>query len=66
MTNKKSFFKHSKGGAGTGSVIYCLGLIGAGVYFIQNANTFTEGILGVLKAIVWPAILVYKALEALL
>lgn len=40
--------------------IYGLGLIGAAVYFIRHANTFWAGALGLLKAIVWPAILVYK------
>ncbi|PCJ67796.1 MAG: hypothetical protein COA58_01270 [Bacteroidetes bacterium] len=42
------------------SCIYGLGMIGAAVYFISMANGFAEGTLGVLKAIVWPAILVYK------
>lgn len=49
----------------TSSVIYGLGFIGALVYYIQNADTFWMGVLGVLKAIVWPALLIYKALEAL-
>jgi hypothetical protein len=43
--------------------IYGLGVLGAAVYFIQNSNGFWMGVLGVLKAIVWPAVLVYKALE---
>jgi hypothetical protein len=43
--------------------IYGLGFIGAVVYFIQHAPTFGAGVLGVLKALVWPAILVYKLLE---
>ena len=46
-------------GAGSG-VIYGLGLIGAAIYFIQQATTFGEGVLGILKAIVWPAFLIYK------
>jgi len=47
------------------SGIYGLGLIGALVYYIQQADTFAMGLLGVLKALVWPAILVYKTLEFL-
>ena len=47
------------------SVIYGLGFIGALIYFIQHANSFGTGCLGFLKAIVWPAILVYKSLEFL-
>jgi len=42
--------------------IYFLGFIGAVVYYIQQANGFWQVILGILKAIVWPAFLVYKLL----
>ena len=47
------------------SVVYGLGFIGTLVYFIQHASSFWIGILGLLKAVVWPAILVYKLLEYL-
>lgn len=43
--------------------VYGLGLIGALVYFIQHATSFWIGILGILKAIVWPAFLVYRVFE---
>lgn len=52
------------GGSSTGA-IYFLGFVGAVVYYIQNADTFGAGILGFLKALVWPAMLIYKALELL-
>ena len=42
--------------------IYFFGFVGAVIYYIQQAGGFWEGVLGVLKAIVWPAILVYKLL----
>jgi hypothetical protein len=45
--------------------VYGLGFIGAAVYFIQHATTFGMGVLGLLKAMVWPAFVVYKALEIL-
>ncbi len=48
-----------------GSAVYAMGLIGAAVYFIQHAHTFGMGLLGILKAIIWPALLVYKAFELL-
>jgi hypothetical protein len=51
------------GGAGGGNAVYGLGFVGALVYFLQHATTFWMGILGILKAIVWPALLVYKVLE---
>jgi hypothetical protein len=55
---------HGAHGAGGGAV-YGIGLIGALVYFLQNAANFQEGVFGVLKAIVWPALLVYQALKGL-
>ncbi len=45
--------------------IYGLGFIGALIYFIQHATTIWIGVLGFFKAIVWPAMLVYKLLELL-
>lgn len=45
--------------------VYGVGLIGAAVYFISQATTFWMGVLGLLKAMVWPAFLVYQAFEFL-
>ncbi len=45
-----------------GGALYGLGFIGALVYFIQHADGFVGGVVGILKAIVWPALLVYKLL----
>jgi len=47
------------------SAVYGLGLIGSAVYFISTATGFWMGLLGVLKAIVWPAFLVFDAFKAL-
>jgi hypothetical protein len=47
------------------SAIYGIAFIGALIYFIKNATSFWMGCLGLLKAIAWPAILVYKLLEFL-
>ncbi|MCK5241876.1 hypothetical protein KAR34_05430 [bacterium] len=44
---------------------YFLGCIGAAIYFIQHAHSFWGGILGILKALVWPAILIYQIFLAL-
>lgn len=51
-------------GAGMGG-FYFLGLVGAAVYYIRAADSFGEGLVGFLKALVWPAFLVYEALRAL-
>jgi hypothetical protein len=48
---------------GSSGAVYGLGFVGAAVYFIGHATSFWVGVLGVLKAIVWPAFVVYKALE---
>lgn len=53
---------HKRGHSSFGGGAYGLGFIGAAIYFIQHAPTFWIGVLGVLKAIVWPAILVYHLL----
>lgn len=46
--------------------LYGLGFIGAAVYYISTATSFGMGVLGFLKALVWPAFLVYYAFQALL
>lgn len=50
---------------GPSNTVYGLGFIGAAVYYISIASGFWMGVLGFLKAIVWPAFLVYEALNAL-
>jgi hypothetical protein len=50
---------------GGSQAVYGLGLIGAWVYYIGHATTFWIGVLGFLKGIVWPAMLVYEALKYL-
>jgi len=49
----------------SGNAVYGFGLIGALIYFISHATTFWMGALGILKALVWPAFLVYEALKYL-
>ena len=45
--------------------VYGLGLIGAWIYYLSHATTFWIGVLGILKGIVWPAMLVYEAMKYL-
>ena len=57
----KPYIKDScKGGCG-----YFLGFVGAAVYYISTATGFWNGVLGVIKAIVWPAFLVFEVLKFL-
>jgi hypothetical protein len=51
-------------GAGKcGGCAYGLGVIGAAVYYISVAGGFWVGVLGVLKALVWPAFLIFELLK---
>jgi hypothetical protein len=50
---------------GSGGAVYGLGFIGACVYYISKGETPQEKAVGFLKAIVWPAFLVYEILEYL-
>lgn len=56
----KKMYNHAGGGA-----VYGLGFIGAVIYYLQHAANFSEGVMGFLKAIVWPAVLIYKVLGLL-
>lgn len=47
------------------SAIYGMAFIGALIYFMQHATTFWGGVVGFGKALIWPAVLVYKLLEFL-
>ena len=47
------------------SAVYGLGLVGAAIYFISASTGFWMGVVGVLKALVWPAFLVYEAFKHL-
>jgi hypothetical protein len=58
---KPNYTNNASGGA-----VYGLGMIGAAIYFISHSTGFWMGALGLLKAIVWPAFMVYEAFKALL
>lgn len=51
--------------AASGGAVYGLGFIGAAIYYISISTGFWMGVLGFLKALVWPAFLVYQVLKAL-
>ena len=55
----------TSGSGGGGSPVYPLGFIGAVVWNWQQATTPRDRALAVLKAMVWPAFLVYAAFRAL-
>ncbi len=60
MTNREQGISNGMFGG-----IYGMAFLGALVYFIQHATSFWLGVLGLFKAIFWPALLLYKLLEYL-
>jgi hypothetical protein len=59
----KDNHKHRHGGHG--DALYGLGVIGAMFYFLQSASGFNEVVIGICKAVFWPAILMFKLLTYL-
>lgn len=47
------------------NAFYCVGFFGAAVYFVQNSAGFWGFILALIKAAIWPAYVVHRALELL-
>lgn len=61
MTERKKTINCGPAGGG----IYGLAFIGSAVYYLGQASSFISGLIGFLKALVWPAFLVYEALKYL-
>lgn len=52
-------------GKGSSGAIYGLGFLGAAIYYVSTAGSFGAGVVGVLKAIVWPGFLIYELFKYL-
>jgi hypothetical protein len=50
--------------AANANSVYGMGFLGALLYFISTATTFWIGVLGIGKAIFWPAMLVFALLKS--
>lgn len=48
-----------------GNTVYGMGMIGALVYYIQQADGFWLVVLGILKALTWPIFVVHDLLKLL-
>jgi hypothetical protein len=55
----------SSAGAAGGGAFYGLGIIGALVYFWQQADGFGEYLLAIIQGLFWPAFMVYEVFQAL-
>jgi hypothetical protein len=64
MNENEKTRRYRRGRGGGGGAVYFLGLIGALVYYIGHADGFWDGVLGVLKSLVWPAFLIYYLLKS--
>jgi hypothetical protein len=65
MKKAKKDWKCGTGSSGCGGAGYCLGVLGAAIYYISTATSFWSGVLGVLKALVWPAFLIFEIMKYL-
>lgn len=50
---------------GASEAVYGLGLLGAWFYYLTHAATVWLGVVGIVKGIFWPAMLVYEVLKYL-
>jgi len=48
-----------------GGAMYGIGIFGALIYYWQNATTFWALLTGFVKAIFWPAVVVYRVFDLL-
>jgi hypothetical protein len=57
--------KSKRSGGGATTPAYGMGVIGALVYLVPEADSILEVLWGIVLAVFWPAVLVYYALEAM-
>jgi hypothetical protein len=50
---------------GASEAVYGLGLLGAWFYYLTNATSIGMGVLGIVKGVFWPALMVYEVLKYL-
>jgi len=62
VTKNQIIMKESTHSNAPAGAVYGLGFIGAAIYYISAATCFWAGVLGFLKALVWPVFLVYEVL----
>ena len=65
LPEKKNQRRKEMNRSDTAGFVYVLTIIGAAIYFIQHSATFWGGVLGFLKALIWPLLMIYKVLDIL-
>ena len=61
-SDKKAMMNHKTAPAGG---IYFMGMIGSAVYLVGSVDGFWNIILGLLKSLIWPALLIHRVFELL-
>jgi len=51
---------------GSSGALYGLGFLGALFYYLSTATSLWAGVVGVVKALLWPAFLVYELMKFLM
>ncbi len=50
---------------GCGGAVYGLGFLGALIYYLTTATSVWVGLIGIVKAILWPAFVVFELMKFL-
>jgi hypothetical protein len=64
-STRERTMKGNNGAAAGSGALYSLGILGAWVYFWQQADSFWEYALAILEGLFWPAWMVYYVFAAL-
>ena len=64
-SNNQNNQKAARQVAAASAPVYGIGLLGAWFYYLTTATSFWDGLLGLLKGVFWPAILVYELMKFL-
>jgi len=64
IENCKKHRKYNRNVHG-GEAVYGLGIIGAIFYYFSTASTFWMFVFGFVKAVFWPALLIYEVFKTL-
>jgi hypothetical protein len=55
----------NQGATASGGALYGFGLFGALYFYLSTAGSFGEVVLGIIKALVWPGIMVFHLFKYL-
>ena len=64
-SKKESCPCHCHHGSHGSDAVYGLGFIGALIYYLPHAASFSIGLLDFLKSLVWPAMLIFRVFTTL-